>query len=205
MKNVVLLYLIVATLALTGCSKIKEIKSLGENLSNMAETAKSFESVEGNEADFDPANFAMSEGEVRDFYRAVEALSKKHPDVYFEVPYSALIQAMETGVNLKKVVEAETKYSFEDFNRISTVLLAVRMQGLGTELLSGLDEGLAELDNIDLSGLEGEEKEAAEAELAQTRKEMAEARTELDSDEMKKLTAAHDMVTRVRGEFDLPE
>lgn len=205
MKNVAIYLFVIASMTLVGCSKIKEIKSLGENLANMAETASSFESIEDNKGDFDPANFDMSEAEVRDFYRAVDALTKKYPDVYFEVPYSALIQAMETGINLKKVIEAETKYSFEEFNRISTVLIAVRMQGLGTDLLAGIDEGLAELDTIDLSELEGEEREAAEAKLAETRKEMAAARSELDSDEMKKLAAANKMVTRVRAEFNLPE
>ena len=205
MRKVAIYVIGITSVTLVGCSKIKEIKSLGENLANMAETASSFESIEDNNGDFDPANFDLSEGEVRDFYRAVDALTKKHPDVYFEVPYSALIQAMETGINLKKVIEAETKYSFEDFNRISTVLLAVRMQGLGTDLLAGIDEGLAELDTIDLSELEGEEKEAAESKLAETRKEMAAARSELDSDEMKKLAAANKMVTRVRAEFNLPE
>lgn len=205
MKNVLVAILAVVSLGFVGCNKIKEVKTLGDNLSNLAESAKSFESIGMNEESADPVEFSMSEDEVRDFYSAVEDLSKKYPDVYFEVPYSALVQAMDEGINLKKVVEAETKYSFDDFNKTSTVLLAIRTQGIGSDILAGIDEGFTELDGIDLSGLEGEDKAAAEAKLAETRKEMEEAQSELDSDEMKKITTAYDMIMRVRSEFDLPE
>ncbi len=190
------------------CSKIKALKSMGENLSNITETAEAYEEMGNQDESYDPASFDMSEGEVRDFYRAVDRLMKKYPTVHFEIPYSAAVEAMEAGINLKKTIESETSYSFDDFNKAAIAIFAVRTQGIGSVIASSFESSQAELADIDMEELEGlddEQRAAIEASIEEQQAALADAASEIDTEAMEQVREQYDMVMRVRSEFPVLE
>ncbi len=190
------------------CGKVKALKSMGENLSNITETAKTYEGMQNAEEAYDAARFTMSEGEVRDFYRAVERLMKKHPTVHFEIPYGSAVEAMEAGINLKKTIESETDYGFEKFNEAALAIFAVRTQGIGSEFVSAVESSRSELENFDveeLEGLDDEQRAAIEASIEAQQADLENVASEIDTEEMQKIREHYDMVMRVRSEFVIPD
>lgn len=188
------------------CGKIKQLKSMGENLSNITETAKAYESLEEGDSAYDPANFSLSESEVRKFYGAVAKLMKKHPTVHFEIPYGSAVEAMDAGINLKETIESETQYDFGEFNETALAIFAVRTQGIGSEVASSIKDSKIELEEFDADSLEGldeEQRAEIEASLEEQTADLAAFDAEINTDEMRKIREHYDMIMRVRSEFEL--
>lgn len=201
-------FLVLLVFVFFSCSKIKEMKSIGENLSNITETAKAFDGMVNSDEEYDLSKFSMSEDDVRKFYRAVERLMKKYPSVHFEIPYGSAAEAMKEGINLKKTIEAETDYDFDEFNQAALSIFAVRTRGIGSEYAAAIDSSQKDLEGFDaerIEGLDDEERAAVDESVRDGLAEVEGISAELDGEEMVKIRENYDMINRVRAEFDIPE
>lgn len=182
----------------SGCGRVKQAAQMAKSVSDMAGDV-----IDEETSDIDWENYDLKEKDVRKFYTGVKALEEKYPDVVFEVAMTAAVQAMGEGINLKKTVEKETDMTFSEYSGLSTALMLVQTEAAGLqfteEMADAMEQGLAQIDELEDSELTEEEMQAIE----EQRQSLAEARAEMDSPEFQARKEKAEMVMRVREELGL--
>jgi|GEM_PF-1700887 len=182
----------------SGCGRVKQAAQMAKSVSDMAGDV-----IDEETSDIDWENYDLKEKDVRKFYTGVKSLEEKYPDVVFEVAMTAAVQAMGEGINLKKTVEKETDMTFSEYSGLSTALMLVQTEAAGLqfteEMTDAMEQGLAQIDELEDSELTEEEMQAIE----EQRQSLAEARAEMESPEFQARKEKAEMVMRVREELGL--
>ncbi|MDA3958312.1 hypothetical protein [Oceanispirochaeta sp.] len=205
MKIIILIFITSSLLLAVGCGKISQAKNVLKTAKTMAETGSKIKENDSSESQSEILD--LTEKDVRDFYTAVSILNKKYPDIEFESPVTAALSAMSEGLNLERIVDQETDITFTRYNQLSTAILLVETESMGSnfamEMISSMEESLAEYESLDKSEMSGEEKEAMDTAMDNMRADLAQAKTEAESAEMQNLYETALMVDSIRGEMGL--
>jgi len=93
--------------------------------------------------------------------------------------------------------------TFSEYSGLSTALMLVQTEAAGLqfseEMVDAMEQGLAQIDELEDSELTDEEMQAIE----EQRQDLAEARAEMESPEFQARKEKAEMVMRIREELDL--
>ena len=107
--------------------------------------------------------------------------------------------------DLQKIIEQETDMSYDEYNGLSTSILAALTEGATTsmqaEIVSAMETGLQQAESIDTSQMTAEQKTQLEQQILEQRKALEEAKNQLASPELQAKKERLDMVTRVREQM----
>lgn len=206
-----ILFLITITLILlqlVGCGKIQEardtVKAVSQTVEAAKDMAKTAESVSKSQTG-EMKDIELSEAEVRRYYTELMKLEASYPEIEFQSPITAAAQSVAVGKNLEKIVEQETDLSFDEYNALSTQIVVALAQsaaaGMGTEMISSMEDAVAQMEEYDTSSMSDEQKAEFDAQLQEQKAALAEAKVQADSPEMKVQKDQFEMILRVRREL----
>lgn len=139
MKKIII-FSIVISLALLSCGKMKEAKEamnaakkVYDAAGDVAETAKNLEDLEIEKVKLD-------EEEVKKFYKAINKLNEKYPDIHFQLATMAAVEASMAGKDLKSIIKKETNIPFDEYSKLSAVTAYVEIVGIGYEMTTAVLE-----------------------------------------------------------------
>jgi len=201
--------LLIFSLVLTSCGKIREAQ---QAFSELSEMARAVQNVTETYADMDFENLEvdatnLTEKQMRDYYQGVMALSSKYPDIEFQNPPIAAFQAQTKEMDLKAMVAQETNMSFDEYNAYSMQILTVMTQGaLGAsahEFSDALDQSIRQLETMDTSNMSPEQKEALTAQIEAQRSSMSEYQQGISDPEIQKYKDQFQTLMKVRNELGI--
>ncbi len=200
MRNLTVFFLVLLFVILPGCGKVKEASQLVKSVKDSVDTVQTIsESVDPEDIDLDKLD--ISEKDVRDFYSSIKKLNKAYPEINFEVALTAALEASTQGKNLERIVEKESDMSFQEYSTFSTAFTMVLAESMGVslaeEMVSGMEEGLAQFDDMDTSAFTEEQL----SEIESQRQALVEAKKEMDTPEFKARKNRVDMVSKIREEL----
>ncbi len=200
MRNLTVFFLALLFVILPGCGKVKEASQLVKSVKDSVDTVQTIsESVDSEDIDLDKLD--ISEKEVRDFYSNVKKLNSAYPEINFEVALTAALEASTQGKNLERIIEKESDMSFKEYSTLSMAFTMVLTESMGVslaeEMVSAMEDGLAQFDDMDTSAFTEEQL----AEIESQRQALIEAKKEMDTPEFKARKNRVDMVSRIREEL----
>ena len=196
LRKVALLFLL--TIVLTGCGRIREAREAMNEMSQYVDMARGMADQAGIFSDFDADSAPeLTENSVRNYYVQIAKLQELYPDLEFENPAVAAMQAGMGGKNLRTIITRESDLDFEQYSGVSMQLLVLTTQAA---MLDMSDEFLAAVDDGDLSD---EQRAELHQQLSAQREALEQAKSEADSDELNARRAQLEMVMRVRQELEL--
>jgi len=200
MRIIASLLFFVLMFSFSGCGKVKEASQLVKAVKDTAETVqKMSDGMDSEKIDLD--NLNITDEEVRTFYSSVRTLHDRYPDIDFEVAMTATLEAAAQGKNLERIIEKETDMNFQEYSTLSMALIMIQTESMGVylaeEMVAGMEEGLAQFNDMDTSGFTEEQL----AEIENQRQALDEAKKELDTREFRNQKERADMVSHIREEL----
>ena len=201
--------LLAAVTVLSGCGKLQEasqaVKSVSKTVEAARDMAKSAESME-KAGDLDQST-PLTEREVRLYYGEIARLKQDYPEIEFQSPVTAALQATMAGKDLEKIITRETDLDFDQYTRISTRLLLVMTggaaAGMSDEIVAAMEQGVTEMEAYDTSEMNDEQRQTFQTQLAEQKQALEEARAAAADPEVQGRKEEFEMVMRIREEFGL--
>lgn len=206
MNRLVVAVLVGSSLVLAGCGKIKEASEAVKSVSQTMEAVKDVAAVAESAAKGVESGKTvdLTEALVRKYYTEIGKLQDSYPDIEFQSPVSAAMQASLVKKDLRKIIEGETKLGYDEYNALSMSIVTAMAQGatagMADEMIGAMEEGIKQVEAIDTSQMTAEQKEQMEQSLKEQRAAIEEAKTESGSTEQREARAAWEMIMRVREE-----
>ncbi|AFG38294.1 hypothetical protein [Spirochaeta africana] len=201
--------MIALAIGVSGCSRIREASDAFRDASQYVDAARGMAQQMETMAGFqDPEDLPeLTEQNVRNYYTQITKLQELHPDLDFENPSVAAMQAGMSGLNLQQIVTRNSDLSFEDYSGISTKLMILVAQsaafGMSDELIGMMEQSVTSLEGVDDSDLSPEQREELQQELDQQRQAVAQAHTESSTPDMDAARRQIEMVMRIRQELGI--
>jgi hypothetical protein len=194
------------SLALAGCGKIREaseaVKSVSETMEAVKDVTAVAESAAKSVDAGEPVD--LTEAAVRKYYTEIGKLGDRYPDIEFQSPVSAAMQASLAKKDLKKIIEGETRLGFDEYNALSISIVTAMAQGAAAgmtdEMINAMEEGIKQAESMDTSQMTAEQKTQIEQSLKEQRAALEKAKTESGSAEQREARADWEMIMRIREE-----
>ncbi len=205
--KILFISILLSLLILTGCGKIDDAKKAMNAVKQIAEiaedTADSFMDLDEDEI----KKIKLSKKEVKSFFKNIENIKEKYPDIHFQVAQVAFVEAIGAGKNLKDIVNKEMNISFKEYTRLSTVITFAEATGAGLQLSKSMYEqminGKETLESQLNAVLSAEEKQELETALDEVKKEIKDFEKEMNSDDFANIKYNFDLVRKIKEELDI--
>ena len=202
----IMIFSVVISLTLLSCGKMKEAKEamnaakkVYDAAGDVAETAKSLE-------DIDIEKVKLNEKDVKKFYKAMNKLNEKYPEIHFQIATMAAVEASMAGKDLKSIIKKETDIPFAEYSQLSAVTAYVEIVGIGYEMTTAILEQTKET-HLALKGKLGqavskEEKEQLEEQIKDIEESISNMKEEMKKEEFEIVKENFRIIKKVKEELD---
>ncbi len=202
-----LMTLLVLVIVLSGCGKVKEAREAVESVSRTMEAAKDVaKSAESVSKSISAGKAVeLTEAALRRYYGAVAKLREKYPEIEFENPILAAVQAGSSGKDLEKLVKSETNISFDEYNGTFAAIMSIMVQSAAVAapemIVEQMSSVVQELEKTDTSQMDAEQKKTFDQQLETQKKAIEEAKAKIATEEFQEMKRQVEMIRRVREEM----
>ncbi|MFO8061906.1 MAG: hypothetical protein R6U31_03170 [bacterium] len=200
MKRIVVIFLIVL-FAVVSCDSVNEMREAGKDIKEtiesegakaaakaVDESSKAVDKLSDEEIEKPELN----KDDMFVYFSELKKVSQEYPEIDFYSATTAAIQAGTKGLNLKDIIERETKLTFEKYSQSSMLLLAAQAEKQGLvmqeEMLNSMKESRENAEGqVNIEDLSEEDKEEFLKQMDQLNKTIEETEKELQSENAERI------------------